>query len=550
MPRANRALKKSTRPADNYGVNRRWSPQSVLRAPHGLLARVRWGLMLFAQANLAVLALGIAFDAHPRVDGWPRIVGLAGVLGLMALFVRQDQRGRANFTMVVTDAIALLAIIQSLHTVTQVLSALFVSLNLRAAYASGRTVGALIGSYICAYLIGAQVLAPIPVSDSPSQLFQTSIGMVLAGGMVFALANLLGRHERSTSRERKLRECVSALVAAANADAVYVAALEAVAQLLSTERVEVEHIWLAEKNGTRFRVAAERGPFAPTGLGRSIGSTEEFLPAACTVAEVIDAARTRALHRHLGFTDEPGFGCIVPCIGTQGTTHLIVASGPQYLRRLSDCRDALTTLGAQVALALDALGLRDQLLHQATHDALTDLANRRLFLDAIEGALASPRTAHGAAAVLFVDLDEFKKINDELGHQAGDDVLVAVARRLEHALARASQELQPVRYRIARLGGDEFGILVENCPRRQTAIELATRVLSELCAPLRVAGQDLHPRGSVGVVLASGGESATELLNRADAGMYDAKRSGGGKVVAYAAAPDDTGTDHCYLNAA
>ena len=132
--------------------------------------------------------------------------------------------------------------------------------------------------------------------------------------------------------------------------------------------------------------------------------------------------------------------------------------------------------------------LERRLRHQALHDALTGLPNRDLFYDRVGHALGQRRRAGGLVGIVYVDLDNFKLINDALGHGAGDEVLIAVARRLRTALRDADTS--------ARLGGDEFAVLLEDLDRPEDAYEAGARVLDALSAPVHCAGQTVTVEAS------------------------------------------------------
>jgi diguanylate cyclase (GGDEF)-like protein/PAS domain S-box-containing protein len=164
----------------------------------------------------------------------------------------------------------------------------------------------------------------------------------------------------------------------------------------------------------------------------------------------------------------------------------------------------------------------EQLAHQAFHDPVTDLANRALFAERVRHAVARARREHNGLAVIFLDLDDFKTINDSLGHAAGDQVLREVARRLD-ANIRSSDT-------AARFGGDEFAILMEDVASAQEAADTAERILAALAAPMTVDGTDLLVRCSIGISVSQGEapNDADELTRNADAAMYIAKRDGKG----------------------
>jgi diguanylate cyclase (GGDEF)-like protein len=159
------------------------------------------------------------------------------------------------------------------------------------------------------------------------------------------------------------------------------------------------------------------------------------------------------------------------------------------------------------------------LKHQAFHDPLTDLANRALFVNRVEHAIEfSRRHGHGVA-VLFVDLDDFKTINDSLGHPAGDELLVGVASRLREVLRSADT--------AARLGGDEFGILLEGVTERQGAVRTAERILEALDKPFRLVAKEVFIHASIGIALyGPQDETVDALLRNADVAMYFAKSQG------------------------
>ena len=167
--------------------------------------------------------------------------------------------------------------------------------------------------------------------------------------------------------------------------------------------------------------------------------------------------------------------------------------------------------------------LEDELRHQAFHDSLTGLANRALFVDRLEHALSLSQRAPRPVAVLFVDLDDFKTINDSLGHGEGDAILERVAERLRGALRDGDT--------LARMGGDEFAILVEDPPAATAPIVVAERLVAALQAPFTQGGKELFVHASVGVaVLTSRHQTADELLRNADISMYMAKRKGKNRI--------------------
>jgi len=188
---------------------------------------------------------------------------------------------------------------------------------------------------------------------------------------------------------------------------------------------------------------------------------------------------------------------------------------------------------ADEAIAGIVLNVRDiserkafeaELEHQAFHDVLTGLPNRALFRDRVGHALAGQRRQHMRVAVLFMDIDDFKNVNDSLGHAAGDMVLQEVSRRLEDCM-------RPVDT-AARLGGDEFAILLHEAENEMQAVEIAQRVMDALQAPISLENRDVTIATSIGIAFSDPAmiseRDAEDLLRNADTAMYMAKESGKG----------------------
>jgi diguanylate cyclase (GGDEF)-like protein/PAS domain S-box-containing protein len=163
--------------------------------------------------------------------------------------------------------------------------------------------------------------------------------------------------------------------------------------------------------------------------------------------------------------------------------------------------------------------LEDELARQAFHDSLTGLSNRAVFRDRVDHALARSARTGQRLAVLLLDLDGFKTVNDSLGHDVGDELLVAVGQRLE-AGGRTSDT-------VARLGGDEFAILLEDEVDEGRAKTVAKRLLTELASPFDIRGREVFVRASIGIATGAGPASQTdELIRNADTAMYAAKSAG------------------------
>ncbi len=180
-----------------------------------------------------------------------------------------------------------------------------------------------------------------------------------------------------------------------------------------------------------------------------------------------------------------------------------------------------TMLASEAALGLENARLYDELRHQAFHDGLTGLANRVLFQDRVEHAVARSEGRSGARiAVLFIDLDDFKSLNDRYGHARGDEVLMQVGRRLLDCLRPGDT--------AARLGGDEFAVLLEDVPDEPAATDVAARLLGSLSEPLDSTETGRGLTASIGIALSGTDDTAADLLRNADVAMYAAKAAGRG----------------------
>lgn len=187
--------------------------------------------------------------------------------------------------------------------------------------------------------------------------------------------------------------------------------------------------------------------------------------------------------------------------------------------------DDLDGLVVNVRDVTERKALEEQLEHRAFHDPLTGLPNRALFRDRVEHLVQRGARASLEAAVLYVDVDGFKDINDSLGHDVGDRVLREIARRI-HGSVRVADT-------AARLGGDEFAVLLEDLDGPHAAVATAERIVRVLGERLRVDDHALEVSASVGVALLTGDDATDDLVRNADIAMYEAKGQGRGGVAVY-----------------
>lgn len=201
--------------------------------------------------------------------------------------------------------------------------------------------------------------------------------------------------------------------------------------------------------------------------------------------------------------------------------------GRQFVQHLSDGRwlqveEQISRTGHLVSVRTDISQLKEaeqQIKRQAEHDALTGLYNRRVVLDRLNRALTPTRSERSGGALVVIDLDGFKAINDTQGHDAGDALLVAVAARLKHAVRKTDV--------VARLGGDEFAVILNNLNTDRDAARIAEKLLQALHQPMKIAKRPVIPSASLGVALfPRDGRTPHELMKNADLALYQAKAKG------------------------
>jgi len=282
---------------------------------------------------------------------------------------------------------------------------------------------------------------------------------------------------------------------------------------------------IPDRDGTRCRIAGVAG-FTPEEAAALHGQHFDIGP---------DRPQYAAMTVHVAGEETPGsdVGTAIDMFGSAAAATYPVTSNGQVVgwiaisvqgdaRRITanrDLADRLRGLAGQAATAISNARLLDQVRHQALHDSLTGLPNRALILDRAEHLLQrAHRDGHDAAA-LFIDLDNFKTINDTLGHRAGDELLQAVASRIT-AVLRGSDT-------VGRLGGDEFVVLVADVAVTAGPELVAQRVLDVLRAPFFLADHDTSPiTVSASIGIATGRSTANDLLRDADIALYRAKAQG------------------------
>ena len=219
----------------------------------------------------------------------------------------------------------------------------------------------------------------------------------------------------------------------------------------------------------------------------------------------------------------------VPLLARDGPIGALVLQGYAAHAPYTDRdKELLQFVSTQVAAAIERKQMHQRLAHMAQYDQLTQLPNRQLLRDRLKTALARARREQGLLALLFIDLDRFKDVNDTLGHAMGDLLLQAVAQRLLQCV-RGSDT-------VARIGGDEFVVLLEGCQAREHACTVATKILAAFGPAFDLAGLPVPMQPSIGMALyPEHGEAEDVLLGHADAAMYVSKKNGGNRL--HTAAP-------------
>lgn len=255
-------------------------------------------------------------------------------------------------------------------------------------------------------------------------------------------------------------------------------------------------------------------------------STSGAEPACGHCEQVMRAARPLILHdhgpecaAHSAQTTQNRTWLAMPLVSRSQVIGAFVLESEANATYSEHDIELLNFVSAQIATAVERKQLHAELVRSARHDELTGLPNRRFFNERVQHTLSTARREAPLSALLFVDINDFKHVNDAHGHDTGDKLLQEVARRLAATLRQDDSAY--------RLGGDEFVVLLPAIHRRQDAAAVAKKLRQQLEKPLHVNGAVLHPRASIGVAIyPDDGESLEPLLKRADESMYREKTTG------------------------
>lgn len=347
----------------------------------------------------------------------------------------------------------------------------------------------------------------IDAGMSAAASLQQSVGLIALTALTFSVSAVVGRYERIATRDAIVLRAGTALVAARTCQHIFTSVMNAVAALLN------------EGGGRAFIVRKEHGELLVLH-----GDTEsEPYP----FRRLPDTQRD-GLDNSFGDVGTPASGSLdglmVPLGCLQGDpVLLLVVDQPKLARNLVA---ALRALGPVAELAFRTVELTQELRRLAFHDTLTGLHNRAYLLDRLEQTLRHRNGPTDAVALLLIDLDGFKEVNDTLGHASGDELLVVTADRLRMCL--------PDAHLAVRLGGDEFVILMDGVCGAQEAVDVARSILWAVSQPLMIDDREVSIGASIGVALADTADANSEiLLAQADKAMYAAKARGKGCIRLY-----------------
>ena len=472
----------------------------------GLLSRVRrlfWFLSL----------LGIALKVPELVSGgqW---AGVAGLGVLLVWWTWGFRRGRFPAWGLLIEGLALGAIELTSTDPVRLALLFYAGLCLHALYTKRLGLAGLVATYVGARLSGQLIFG----SDLDVVLLALdAIGFAACAVVISGVGEGVAERDDLVRHQGVLARAASRLVSAAAAEEIHAIALAALGELVADRGEPRAAVFAGD--GAALSLVAAHG-LGPTRIGETKTAEEWGAP-------FVEAARGRAWAG--GGRLLQGVASLRGGVSPGSPVTLVqpivlhdAIRGVLAVERAASwtpaVRDVVAHLGSVIALALDRLDHVETLRHRAHHDPLTELANRSLFQERLERAGERARAAGDSLAVLMIDVDNFKSVNDTMGHETGDQVLRSFAGRLVGCMRR--HEL------VARIGGDEFVVLLEGADEDE-AVAIASRLLGALDLPFEVGGRLVPVEASIGIAV--GGADAADaprLLGRADVAMYVAKNSG------------------------
>ncbi|MEU4161779.1 GGDEF domain-containing protein [Actinoplanes sp. NPDC026670] len=445
--------------------------------PRQLGARIRWLFLIFILFNvITTVPRTLEGDIAPLP--W-QLAAVAAALGLGWWWLRGYRANRFPVWAAPVEGLALGVIGYGSHNWLITLALLFSAVSFRGLYGTWRHALLMTVSLFAASAAAIALTEP----HLMGVFLQQTAGVPPLALFTAAVAESTRRQEQAAARERVFARLGSTLVTTSDAEAIGRHAAEAAEELLGG----LPGGWAAVTRNTPD--------------GEAVSTVAGPVPAALLDGDISSVRVTLTLR-----SDKQLYGTLM-------------AGGDVPIP--ADVMPSLETLAAQTVLGLRNAEHAADLRHQAFHDNLTGLANRSLLRDHLEQAAA--RAQRGSpVALLLIDLDGFKAVNDTYGHAAGDQLLVAVAQRLRDGIRGADT--------AARLGGDEFAVLLDGMDSHDDAVLVAERLLISIQEPLLVSGVELAPRGSVGVAVWRDHADIDALMHDADTAMYAAKTAGKSRV--------------------
>jgi diguanylate cyclase (GGDEF)-like protein len=476
---------------------------ATIRRPEGIIEGTRWLFAVLALASLALTApVALSSPSAPRLAG----IAITSLI-LAGSWITGYLRRAAGLAFDVLDALAMLAFALASPVPESVLSLVFASLWFRALYGSTPRSVVRCGLYAVA-VVAVLPLWHLVALDGGAQ---PSGGMPGAVPIMFLtvvvgrqLANGLSAREAAARCDGALAALSSKLLGLTDVPAISMAAGEAIAAMAdATPGLRVLRVL---RDGDGLRVSGAVGEYTAVPLRldlHHVAAVEELGEGAVSDVTPLDEAA--------------GAACAWTCLSLpyRRPRAWLLIGAPKRIPE--DALVAIRSLANYVALALRNSDVQRTLAEQARTDSLTGLANRASFRRALDAILAHP--TERPASLLYVDLDNFKTVNDVLGHAAGDDLLRVAAARLE-----AATRPQDV---CARLGGDEFAVVLPDTSPGD-AEEIARRIIAHITGPVQLGEHQARIAASVGVTTARCGSAADGLLKEADVAMYAAKAQGKG----------------------
>ena len=339
------------------------------------------------------------------------------------------------------------------------------------------------------------------------------------GGVARDVTESKAQREALHQRESEARQAAQMVTAVLDALPAHIAIIDAAGQITSVN--------------AQWRYFGQANEFAAGAFG--VGQSYLEICARAAAAGDLEAAEVAAGLRRVIEGREQSFSLIYPCHSANEQRWFRVSVSPLA----GEAPRGAVVMHTNVTERIEAEQRLAQLAH---YDSLTELPNRLLFRDRLEHALNLARRNEWKLALIFIDLDRFKNINDTLGHLAGDRLLQEVARRLKAAL-RASDT-------VGRLGGDEFAVLIPKIEESQEAAVVARKIIEVLAAPFEIDGNEVFSSGSLGVtVYPSDADDGENLIRHADTAMYRAKEVGRNNYQFYTAAMNDRALEKMQLEA-